>query len=168
MLANCIFFILAGHVTTTALLSAGVALLTENRRELDRLLAQPDGWPAAVDELLRFISPTNLTGAVARADAEVAGRFVPAGQHRAIAFAAANRDPAVFADPDRLDLARTPNPHVAFSAGAHYCLGAPLARMHAEIALPALFSRLPGRRAGVDRQRSRPAGGCSDGAVGWA
>src|SRR6266508_5037770 len=146
VVANCIFFVLAGHLTTTTLLSAGVQLLADHRGQLDRLLADPTGWPAAVEELLRYVSPATLTGTTAVADAEVDGCFVPAGQHRIVAFAGANRDPKVFADPDRFDVTRTPNPHLAFSAGAHYCLGAPLARMHAEIALPALFTRLPGLR----------------------
>jgi pimeloyl-[acyl-carrier protein] synthase len=146
VLANCIFFVLAGHVTTTTLLSAGVWLLAGHRGQLHDLLASPARWPAAVDELLRFVSPTTLTGAMAVDDAEVDGCFVPAGQQRIVALAAANRDPQVFARPDQFDITRTPNPHLAFSAGPHYCLGAPLARMHAEIALPALFTRLPGLR----------------------
>jgi pimeloyl-[acyl-carrier protein] synthase len=146
VLANCIFFVLAGHVTTTTLLSAGVQLLADHRGQLRDLQANPEGWPAAVDELLRFVSPTTLTGAMAIDDAEVDGCFVPAGQQRIVAFAAANRDPEIFARPDEFDITRTPNPHLAFSAGPHYCLGAPLARMHAEIALPALFTRLPGLR----------------------
>jgi pimeloyl-[acyl-carrier protein] synthase len=144
--ANCIFFILAGHVTTTALLSAGVHLLAEHPTQLAQLLASPAGWPAAVEELLRFVSPTTLTGTTASVDAEVDGCLVPAGQQRILAFAAANRDPKIFTNPDDFDVARTPNPHLGFSAGSHYCLGAPLARMHAEIALPALFTRLPGLR----------------------
>jgi len=146
LLANCIFFVLAGHVTTTTLLSAGVQLLADRPAQLDQLLAGPEGWPAAVEELLRFISPTTLTGSTALVDAEVDGCRVPAGQQRVVAFAAANRDSTVFENPDQFDVTRSPNPHLAFSAGAHYCLGAPLARMHAEIALPALFSRLPGLR----------------------
>lgn len=146
VLANCIFFVLAGHVTTTTLLSAGVQLLADHHGQLHDLLANPSGWPAAVDELLRYVSPTTLTGAMASADAEVDGYFVPAGQQRIVAFAAANRDPEIFARPDEFDITRAPNPHLAFSAGPHYCLGAPLARMHAEIALPALFTRLPGLR----------------------
>jgi cytochrome P450 len=68
---------------------------------------------------------------------------VPAGASRAVVFAAANRDPSVFKNPNTFDVTRAPNPHLAFSAGTHYCLGAPLARLHAEVALPLLFSRLP-------------------------
>jgi pimeloyl-[acyl-carrier protein] synthase len=123
-----------------------VELLSTHRDQLDRLMANPAGWPTAVEELLRFVSPTTVTGTTATEDAEVAGCPVSAGQHRSLFLAAANRDTRVFDNPDRVDLTRTPNPHLAFSAGAHFCLGAPLARMHAEIALPALSRRLPGLR----------------------
>ena len=146
VLANCLFFILAGHATTTALLSAGVQLLVEQPGALPRLTAEPAVWPTAVEELLRFVSPATLTASKALADAEPDGWPVRAGSQRALVFTAANRDPDVFSDPEAFDVARTPNPHVAFSAGAHFCLGAPLARMHAEVALPALFDRLPGLR----------------------
>jgi pimeloyl-[acyl-carrier protein] synthase len=93
LLANCIFFVLAGHVTTTALLSAGVELLSTHRDQPDHLTASPAGWPAAVEEMLRFVSPTMVTGATATADLEVAGCPVAKGQHRFLSFAAANRDP---------------------------------------------------------------------------
>ena len=146
LLANCIFFILAGHVTATVLLSAGVHLLATHPAQLAGLLEHPEAWPAAVEELLRFVSPTTLTGNTATADAVVAGCPVTAGEHLLLAFAGASRDPGVFAEPDAFDVTRRPNPHLAFSAGAHHCLGAPLARMHATIALPALFTRLPGLR----------------------
>jgi pimeloyl-[acyl-carrier protein] synthase len=146
LLANCILFILAGHMTTTTLLSAGVALLTQHRDQLGMLLAHPGRWPGAIDELLRFVSPTTVTGATATADAVVDGTLIPAGTQPLLVLAAANRDPVVFRDSDRFDVTRSPNPHLAFAAGAHYCLGAPLARLHAEIALPALFTRLPGLR----------------------
>jgi pimeloyl-[acyl-carrier protein] synthase len=146
VVANCIFFVLAGHATTTTLLAEGVMLLAGHRDQLDHLLAAPSGWPAAVEEILRYVSPTTLTGAKALAAAEVDGYRFTGGQQRILAYAAANRDPRVFAAPGRFDVARTPNPHLAFSAGAHYCLGAPLAKLHAEIVLPALFTRLPGLR----------------------
>ena len=121
-------------------------LLSTHGDQLDRLMANPVGWPTAVEELLRFVSPTTVTGTVATEDAEVAGCPVSAGQHRFLFFASANRDPNIFDNPDRFDHTRAPNPHLAFSAGAHFCLGAPLARMHAGIGLPALFRRLPGLR----------------------
>lgn len=146
LLANCVFFILAGHVTTTALIAAGVELLADHPDQLEHLMTHHDEWPAAVRELLRFVSPITLTGATATVDAEIDGQLVPAGTQRTLVFTAANRDPEVFDQPDQLDLTRAPNPHLAFSAGVHYCLGAPLAQMQAEIALAALFERLPGLR----------------------
>ena len=89
------------------------------------------------------MSPTTLTGATATTDIVVQGCPTGAGKQRTLVFAAANRDPEVFDDPDTLDVTRTPNPHLAFSAGAHHCLGAPLARMEMAIAFPALFRRFP-------------------------
>jgi pimeloyl-[acyl-carrier protein] synthase len=154
LLANCIHFVLAGHATTTTLLSAGVMLLAEHRDQLEFLLADGDGWPGAIEEILRYLSPITLTGTKAQTDTQINGHQVPAGQHRTLVYAAANRDPQIFAEPDRFDTTRSPNPHLAFSAGAHFCLGAPLARLHAQIALPALFTRLPGLRlAGPPRWR---------------
>jgi pimeloyl-[acyl-carrier protein] synthase len=142
MLANCIFFVLAGHATTTTLVAAGTHALA-GRAELIQLTKDPSLWPAAIEELLRLISPTTLTGATATEDVEIDGVPVPAGARRALVFAAANRDPAVFTEPDALKLTRFPNPHLAFSAGAHFCLGAPLARLHGQVALDLLFRRHP-------------------------
>ncbi len=147
VLANCIFFVLAGHATTTALLTAGVHLLSTHPAQLTAALAGRITWAALVEELLRYVSPTTLTGVTAADDLQIAGCPVPAGAQRAIVYAAANRDPEIFDAPDTFDATRAANPHVAFSAGTHYCLGAPLARMHGEVALALLFSRLPGLRA---------------------
>ena len=147
VLANCVFFILAGHATTTTLLTAGVHLLSTRPDQLAHVRARRTSWPLVVDELLRYVSPTTLTGVTATDDIEVAGCPVPAGAGRAIVYAAANRDPAVFKAPDVFDTTRDPNPHLAFSAGVHYCLGAPLARLHGEVALALLFDRLRGLRA---------------------
>ncbi len=146
ILANCLFFILAGHVTTTGLISAGVQVLIDYPDQLRQLTEHPDQWPLAVEELLRFVTPTTLTGTTAITDTEVDGCLVPAGTQRTLVFTAANRDPSVFHDPANFEATRAPNPHLAFSAGAHYCLGAPLARLHGEIALAALFDRFPGLR----------------------
>lgn len=146
LLANCLFFVLAGHATTSSLLAAGVQLLLEHPDQLDTLNRDFQRWQLATEELLRYVSPTTLTGATATKDVVVGDCPVGAGVQRTLVYAAANRDRDVFDDPDSLNLMRPSNPHLAFSAGAHFCLGAPLARMHAEIALPALFSRLPGLR----------------------
>jgi pimeloyl-[acyl-carrier protein] synthase len=145
--ANCIFFINAGHQTTTTLLTLGAHLLCTHPEALAALQEDPGRWPAAVEEMLRLITPTTFTGATPRADADIDGVTCPAGQPRLLFLAAANRDSSTFADPDRFDISRNPNPHLSFSAGGHFCLGAPLARMHGEIALSTLFTRLPGLAA---------------------
>jgi cytochrome P450 len=147
LLANCIFFILAGHQTTTTLLTLGTYLLCTHPEVLTVLQEDPGRWPAAVEEMLRLITPTTFTGATPRADADVDGVSCPAGRPRLLFLAAANRDPSAFSDPDRFDVSRDPNPHLSFSAGSHFCLGAPLARMHGEVALSTLFTRLPGLTA---------------------
>ncbi len=147
LLANCIFFILAGHQTTTTLLTLGTHLLCTRPQVLATLREDPGRWPAAVEEMLRLITPTTFTGATPWADADIDGVTCLAGQPRLLFLAAANRDSSTFANPDRFDLSRDPNPHLSFSAGSHFCLGAPLARMHGEVALSTLFTRLPGLAA---------------------
>jgi pimeloyl-[acyl-carrier protein] synthase len=145
--ANCIFFINAGHQTTTTLLTLGAHLLCTHPEALAALQEDPGRWPAAVEEMLRLITPTTFTAATPRNDADIHGVQCPAGQPRLLFLAAANRDPATFPDPDRFDISRATNPHLSFSAGAHFCLGAPLARLHGEVALATLFTRLPGLAA---------------------
>jgi pimeloyl-[acyl-carrier protein] synthase len=147
LLANCVFFINAGHQTTTTLLALGTHLLCTHPAVLAILQEDPGRWPAAVEEMLRLITPTTFTGATPRADVDIDGVTCPAGKTRLLFLAAANRDSATFPDPDRFDISREPNPHLSFSAGGHFCLGAPLARMHGEVALSTLFARLPGLAA---------------------
>jgi pimeloyl-[acyl-carrier protein] synthase len=147
LVANCVFFVLAGHQTTTTLLTLGTHLLCVHPGSLVALRRDPGRWPAAVEEMLRLITPTTFTGVTPRTDADVHGVACPAGQPRLLFLAAANRDPATFPDPDRFDISRQPNPHLSFSAGSHFCLGAPLARLHGEVALSTLFTRLPGLAA---------------------
>ena len=144
VVANCAFFVVAGHETTSTLIAAGADLLCQHPAQRAALDADPGRWPAAVEELLRYVSPTTLTGARARVDVEIEGERFEAGSQRVMFYAAANHDPRVFPDPDRFDIARPAAGHVAFSAGPHYCLGAPLARMEAEIGLSTLFRRIPG------------------------
>lgn len=143
VLANCLFFILAGHATTTSMLCGGVDLLLSHPEDLLVLQRDPAGWGDAVEEILRYVSPITLTGVTATADVVVDGHPIAAGEQRIVAYAAANRDPAAFPGPDEFRPRRAPNPHLAFSAGATFCLGAPLARLHARVALPMLFDRLP-------------------------
>ena len=147
LLANCIFFVLAGHQTTTTLLTLGTHLLCTHPSAVAALQEDPGRWPAAVEEMVRLITPTTFTGVTPQTDADIHGVTCPAGQPRLLFLAAANRDPSTFPDPDRFDISREPNPHLSFAAGAHFCLGAPLARLHGEVALSTLFARLPGLTA---------------------
>ena len=142
--ATAMLLLAAGFETTVNLIGNGTALLIEHPDQLDRLRAEPALWSNAVDEVLRFDSPVQRTGRVAQRDTEVAGVRVPVGQPVMTLLGGANRDPEVFDDPRRFDVAR-PNAgeHVAFSSGIHYCLGAGLARMEGEVGLQALFDRFP-------------------------
>ncbi|MCW0216129.1 MAG: cytochrome P450 [Pseudonocardia sp.] len=134
----------AGFETTVNLIGSGSALLLEHPDQLAILQEEPGRWPSAVDEMLRLESPVQRTGRVARVDTEVCGRPVKRGSFVVTLLGGANRDPAVFADPNRFDVARAnAGEHVAFSSGLHYCLGAGLAKMEGEVALRALFARFP-------------------------
>lgn len=133
--------LLAGSETTTNLISNSVLCLTEHPDQLDRLRVEPDLLPSAIEEVLRYRSPLQWMYRIARRDVEVCGTTVPAGTMVLAVIGAANRDPAVFPDPGRFDIARDPNPHLAFGHGPHFCLGASLARLEARIALTELLAR---------------------------
>jgi hypothetical protein len=136
--------LVAGFETTVNLLGNGIKLLHDHPEQLDRLRADPELWPNAVDEVLRVDSPVLLTGRVAEHGAELAGRALPPGSFVTTILAGANRDPKVFEDPARFDVTR-PNArdHLSFSYGRHHCLGASLARMEGEVGLRAIFDRYP-------------------------
>ncbi len=143
LLGNLILLFIAGHETTTNLIGNGLLTLLRHPGELARLRAQPALMPSAVDEMLRF-EPS--VGMVSRHTVEpyaVGDTVIPPGQVVFFMHAAANRDPAVFAEPERFDIGRSPNPHLTFGAGIHYCLGAPLARIEAEEAFSRLLQRCP-------------------------
>jgi cytochrome P450 len=134
----------AGFETTVNLLGNGTALLERHPDQLDRLRGDDELWPNAVDEILRIDPPVLLTGRTAARDTEIAGRHINQGSLVTTILAAANRDPEVFAEPARFDVAReNAKEHVSFSAGRHYCLGAALARMEGEVGLRLLFERYP-------------------------
>ena len=148
----------AGFETTVNLLGNGIALLHDHPAQLDLLRADPARWPNAVEEILRVDPPVLLTGRTCDRTTEVAGVRVPEGALVTTILAGANRDPAVFADPNRFDVLRdNAREHIAFSAGRHYCLGAALARMEGEVGLRALFERYPNLRLtpGATRRDTR-------------
>jgi cytochrome P450 len=137
----------AGFETTVNLLGNGVVLLDAHPEQREALLTAPEGWDGAVEEVLRHDSPVQITGRTAKADAVVAGRDVRAGTRVTVLLGAANRDPEVFDDPARFDVARAnARDHVAFSAGIHYCVGAGLARLEGVVGLRALTERFPDLR----------------------
>jgi cytochrome P450 len=154
LLEMCILLTIAGLETTTNLIGNGVNALLDYPDEAGRLRTEPKIVATAVEELLRFDSPIQVSGRVPMEDIKVDGKVLRAGQMVGILLGAANRDPEEFPEPARLDLGRTPNRHVAFSRGIHFCLGAPLARLEGAIAIPALFRRFPGMsRAGEPERR---------------
>jgi cytochrome P450 len=143
LLHNCIFLLNAGHETTTNLIGNGMHALLRHRGELERLATDPGLITTAVEELLRFESPLQLNNRRLTAPVQIGGHEWPAGTFVTLCIGAANRDPAAFDDPDRLDLARKPNNHLAFGQGAHACSGMNVARLEARIAIGRLLARYP-------------------------
>jgi cytochrome P450 len=133
--------LLAGNETTTNLIANAVLCLVENPDQVAMLRAVPDLLPAAVEEVLRYRSPVQAMFRVTRREVEVGGQTIPAGKLVLAMIGSANRDPSCFRDADRFDAGRTPNPHIAFGHGIHFCLGAPLARLEARVALEELLAR---------------------------
>ncbi len=156
LLSNSVLILIAGHETTTNLIGNGMVSLLERPGELARLRREPELARSAVEELLRFDSPVQLTSRYPLADLEWDGRKFRANQEVNLMLGAANRDPAVFAEPDRLDLARADNRHVAFGFGAHFCLGAPLARLEGQLALGTLARRFQRLGFGAGERTRRP------------
>ncbi len=144
LLHNCIFLLNAGHETTTNLIGNGLHALLAQREALEALVAEPALIDRAVEELLRFESPLQLNNRRLTAPLALGDRVLPAGSFVTLCIGAANRDPAVFAQPDRLDIRRRPNNHLAFGQGAHACSGMNVARLEARIAVGRLLARYPG------------------------
>jgi cytochrome P450 len=146
LLANCVLLLNAGHETTTNLIGNGTYALLRHPSQLKRLRDDPSLIPTGVEELLRYDSPVQFTSRILTADMELSGKVLRAGQMVLLLLAAANRDPKQFPDPDKLDVGRQNNKHVAFGLGSHFCLGAPLARLEGRLVFEALLRRAPGLR----------------------
>jgi cytochrome P450 len=143
VIANIIVTMVGGLETTTNLIGNGILTLLRQPAALEQLRSQPELVPSAVEELLRYESPSQHTARLAPADVMLGGQLIKERQAVIAVMGAANRDPERFPDPDRLDLARPDNRHLAFAWAAHFCFGAPLARLEGQIAFETLLRRLP-------------------------
>lgn len=143
VIANVIVTMVGGQETTTNLIGNGVLSLLRNPDQLQKLRDDSSIMPTAVEELLRYESPSQHTARLARMDLEMGGKLIRQRQAVIAVMGAANRDPERFPDPDRLDLTRQDNRHVAFGWAAHYCFGAPLARLEGQLAFGTILRRLP-------------------------
>jgi pimeloyl-[acyl-carrier protein] synthase len=151
VIANAIVVMVGGQETTTNLIGSGLLTLLRRPDKLAELRERPEITAAAVEELLRYESPSQHTGRIARKDTDVGGTLIPKGNAVMAVMAAGNRDPERFEHPDELDFTRSDNRHLAFGWAAHFCFGAPLARLEGRIALRALLDRLPNLALGTDR-----------------
>lgn len=141
--STVVLLLVAGNETTTNLIGNGLLALLRHPEEMHKVWDSPSRIPAAVEEMLRFDSPVQLTTRMAKTDLEIHGTKIPKGDWLYLVVGAANRDPAQFPAPDRFDVTRVENKHLAFGAGNHFCLGAPLARLEAQIAVRALREHFP-------------------------
>ncbi|MDQ2715233.1 MAG: cytochrome P450 [Chloroflexota bacterium] len=146
IIANTIVTMVGGQETTTNLIGNGTLSLLRHPDQMEKLKAEPSLAPSAVEELLRFESPSQHTARLAPGDVELGGKKIRKRQAVIVVMGAANRDPERFPDPDRLDLCRTDNRHVAFAWGSHFCFGAPLARIEGQVAFDTVLRRMPGLR----------------------
>ena len=157
LLGMLFLLLVGGHETTVNLIGNGLLALLTHPDQMAHFRETEGGERIAIDEILRWDAPVQYSGRVARADVELSGKTIRAGDSVRMIFAAANRDPAVFEDPETLNVARDPNPHLAFGYGTHFCLGAQLARLEGQIALSTLVRRFPGITPATKELRWRPA-----------
>ena len=151
LIMNALMLLIAGHETTASMITLGVITLLQHPEQLDRMRKDDSLVSPAVEELLRYLSIADIAGArVAAGDFEIAGERIREGEGVIVANSLANRDARVFPDPDRFDISRGSRHHIAFGYGVHQCLGQNLARAELQIALPALFNRIPDLRLAVD------------------
>ncbi|MGH7803616.1 MAG: cytochrome P450, partial [Candidatus Binatia bacterium] len=155
ILYESLLILVGGDETTRHVLVGGMYELLMRPEARAALAADPRKIPIAVEEMLRWVSPIQNMARTATRDAEIEGQTIEAGDKVLLLFPAANRDPEVFPDPERFDVARTPNEHVAFGLGAHFCLGANLARMELVVMFEELLRRLPTLRLASDAQPPR-------------
>ena len=158
LLATCVTLLTAGHETTTNLIGSGLLTLLRHPEQLEELRQNPAMMPAAIEEMLRFESPLQRNPRKVPADFEMHGKAIRRGDFVLQVLGAANRDPRQFPDPDRFDITRQPNRHVAFGMGIHFCLGAPLARLEAPIAIEAVLRRWPELKLAQDHVTWREHG----------
>jgi cytochrome P450 len=156
LLSTCFLLLVAGHDTTINLIGNGALALLRHPDQLQRLQRYPRLTRLAIEELLRFDSPIQMAFRLVAGTVELGGHVLKEGEAVAPILGAANRDPDRFEDPDRLDLTRPVPRHLSFGEGPHFCLGAPLARLEGEIAIRALFQRLPNLRLESDNLEWRP------------
>ncbi len=157
LLATCMTLLIGGHETTIGLIGNGLYALLRHPDQLAALRRNPDLIDTAIEELARFDSPAQLATVVATEDVTIGRHAFGRGAFVECWIGAANRDPAQFADPDRLDLGRSPNRHLAFGAGTHYCLGASLARLEAKFAINAFVQAFPRARLSGEPIQWRPS-----------
>jgi pimeloyl-[acyl-carrier protein] synthase len=155
LLSTCILLLIAGHETTVNLIGNGTLALLRNPDQLHRLREHPGLIGTAVEELLRFDGPVQRTARVPSEPVTFGGKTIAAGEMVMPFIAAADRDPSQFPNPDRLDLGRTDNRHIAFGWGIHFCLGAPLARVEGQIAINTLVQRMPKLALATDKPEYR-------------
>lgn len=153
--STAVLLLIAGNETTTNLLGNGLLALLRHPEQKQRLWQDESLVPSAVEEMLRYDCPVQMTTRVSKVDLEIAGQKISQGQAVYLMLGAANRDPAQFPDPDRFDVARADNKNIAFGAGPHFCLGAPLARLEAQIVLRTLRRRCPDLRLGDETPEYR-------------
>ncbi|GHO60036.1 cytochrome P450 [Ktedonobacter robiniae] len=146
----CTILLLAGHVTTTNLLGQAIRCFDEHPKALEQLRRQPELMPSAIEEVLRYASPVWRLSRTTKEAVTIAGVTIPKDEMVFAWLASANRDPAQFPEPERFIPTRTPNRHVAFGHGVHFCIGAPLSRMEAAVALPIILTQLPHLRVAYE------------------